>query len=248
MIRFFIFLGLFFTLGPLWSQAIINIENLRRDGEIGTFLSSSFSYSQSSGNEERESYLLSLDLNINSQARQFLFVANQSKRMRRETVEDEMSFLHLRGTFPITLENMDLEVFIQRSENPFQRYQNRYLTGLGFRLAMTDELRFGSSLFMEEENSILGVNKKTNRANFYLRNAHHLNDIASLNYSFFFQPSINDYTQDYKSSFIMGLDFDISERFTIAIEFSHAYDEDPPDNAFKKDQSLITMFRYNFIN
>jgi hypothetical protein len=230
-----------------YSQAIINIENVRREGEIGNFLSSSFSFSKISGNEERENYSLQLDLNANTIDREILLVVNQSKRMRGDELQNQMKFMHFRYMTPSD-KIFDLEFYAQGSENPFQRYQSRYLVGSGLRFSLGDRFKLGSSIFYEDETSLLGVNKKTNRVNLYLSSSRQLNEISSLNYTFFYQPSIDDPTVDRKSSLLLALNFDLSSRLRLSMQYSHSYDSDPPDRAIKADRSFITLFQYDLIN
>jgi len=247
MRSFIVLLIVLLGVNQAYAQAIINIENLRREGEVGNFLSSSFSFSKSSGNEERENYSLQLDLNANTMDREILFVANQSRRMSGSQVEDEMEFMQFRYMIP-SERKFNVEFYLQGSENPFRRYQSRYLVGSGLRFYLSDYLRIGSSLFFEDETSLLGVNKKTKRLNLYFNNSHQLNEISSLNYSFFYQPSIEDPKLDRKSSLVFSLNFDLSSRLRLSMEYSHAYDGDPPDQAMKTDKSFITLFRYDLIN
>jgi hypothetical protein len=229
------------------AQAITNIENLRREGEIGDFLSSSFSFSKTSGNEERENYSLQLDLNTNTIDREILLIVNQSKRMRGDELQDQMKFMQFRYMLP-SERIFDVEFYAQGSENPFQLYKSRYLVGSGLRFSLGDHLKIGTSIFYEDETSLLSVNKKTNRVNLYLSSSRQLNEISSLNYSFFYQPSIEDPTLDRKSSLLLSLNFDLSTRLRLSMQYSHSYDSDPPDRAIKADKSFITLFQYDLIN
>ena len=61
----------------------------------------------------------------------------------------------------------------------------------------------------------------------------------------YFQPSLNDFENDYKASMILALDFKVNEDFKITMQYSSFHDSDPPMFAEKTDESISTMFSYN---
>jgi putative salt-induced outer membrane protein YdiY len=61
----------------------------------------------------------------------------------------------------------------------------------------------------------------------------------------YFQPSIDDFENDYKASIILALDFKVNENFKITMQYSSFHDSDPPMLAEKTDESISTMFSYN---
>jgi putative salt-induced outer membrane protein YdiY len=73
-------------------------------------------------------------------------------------------------------------------------------------------------------------------------------DIAeniSFDPTIYFQPSIENFENDYKASMILALDFKVNENFKIRMQYSSFHDSDPPMLAEKTDDSISTMFSYD---
>ena len=66
------------------------------------------------------------------------------------------------------------------------------------------------------------------------------------NTTIYVQPSIDDFSDDVKSSAIFALDFEVNEQVTISLQYSRFNDNAPPLNADKMDESISTKFSWNF--
>ena len=109
-----------------------------------------------------------------------------------------------------------------------------------------EKLKLGVSLFNENEESLNGIRKKTDRINLYLFKEIIDNNDSSLSFTTFVQPSINEFSDDYKYTFSASYKILISEKFSIKFKLSESYDSDPPDSAEESDQAFITSFNYSF--
>ena len=149
-----------------YASAIINIEDLRQEGEVGLFQSLSGSLDASRGNRDRDFYTFTYRIDNNSDAVDSFLVISQSERKYVGDVIDESNFFHGRLIFK-NKSKLHYELFAQRSENPFRNYRKREVTGLGFRYLINDHARLGMAFINEDEEDLNMVNTKTDRLNIY---------------------------------------------------------------------------------
>ena len=133
-----------------YASAIINIEDLRQEGEVGLFQSISGSLDASRGNRDRDFYTFTYRIDNNSDAVDSFLVISQSERKYVGDVIDESNFFHGRLIFK-NKSKLHYELFAQRSENPFRNYRKREVTGLGFRYLINDHARLGMAFINEDE-------------------------------------------------------------------------------------------------
>ncbi|MFQ3339984.1 MAG: putative salt-induced outer membrane protein YdiY [Gammaproteobacteria bacterium] len=227
------------------SQPIVSIESLRHSGEIGVFKSAGISFDGSRGNEERDEYEFNLSYTKNNENLESLFTFNKSERAKDNKIEGESLFFHARFLLKSD-KKYNFEAYIQSSENPFQSYKKRDLLGFGLRFDAPNQYKIGLSLLQEKEESLLSINKSTERLNLYLYKEVLLQNTNYLSTSLFYQPSLNKFSSDYKASFLISLNMPISDKFIIELRFANVMDNDPPDISDKSNQSFSTNFRYKF--
>lgn len=233
-------------LAPIvFSQPIVNIENLRHSGEIGEFKSVGLSLNGSRGNEDRDDFKLNLSYTKNNDNIESLITLSHSERTKDDVLEDKSSFFHSRLLFKSD-KSYDYELYAQSSKNPFQSYKKRDLLGFGMRFDLTKKSKIGLSLLHEKEESLKGINKETDRVNLYLYREIELQNDNFLSTSLFYQPSIKELSSDYKISALIALNMPLSEKILIQIQISTAMDNDPPDISKKSNHSFSTNFRYVF--
>lgn len=233
-------------LAPIvFSQPIVNIENLRHSGEIGEFKSVGLSLNGSRGNEDRDDFKLNLSYTKNNDNIESLITLSHSERTKDDVLEDKSSFFHSRLLFKSD-KSYDYELYAQSSKNPFQSYKKRDLLGFGMRFDLTKKSKIGLSLLHEKEESLKGINKETDRINLYLYREIELQNDNFLSTSLFYQPSIKELSSDYKISALIALNMPLSEKILIQIQISTAMDNDPPDISKKSNHSFSTNFRYVF--
>ena len=242
--KIFILLS-FIVISFINASPIVDIENVRQSGEIGTFKNFEFSLNSSRGNEDRDDFDLGIALVNNSSTIEKLLVFERSERTQDEIIEDEATFLHARVLWQSD-RKYDFEAYLQSSENPFQSYKRRDLLGVGIRFTELKSIKLGLSLLHENEESLLGNEKSTERFNLFLNRDINFNNDSFLKGSIFFQPSLSDFSNDYKYSISISYNVPVSENFSIKFKVSESFDNDPPDFAEKSDQSLSTSFIYSF--
>ena len=242
--KIFILLS-FIVISFINASPIVDIENVRQSGEIGTFKNFEFSLNSSRGNEDRDDFDLGIALVNNSSTIEKLLVFERSERTQDDIIEDEATFLHARVLWQSD-RKYDFEAYLQSSENPFQSYKRRDLLGVGIRFTELKSIKLGLSLLHENEESLLGNEKSTERFNLFLNRDINFNNDSFLTGSIFFQPSLSDFSDDYKYSISISYNVPVSENFSIKFKVSESFDNDPPDLAEKSDQSLSTSFIYSF--
>lgn len=231
----------------IFAQAIVNIEDLRREGQVGFFTNVTASLYAARGNRDRDFYSIQMRFDNNSNKAESFFILQQSERKSNDMVMDESKFLHGRYVF-VGKEKVNWEVFTQYSENPFRNYKKRSVLGGGLRYELSKSARLGAGLLSEEETDLSGKAITTERLGFYLHNVFEMAENISFNPTLYFQPSIDDFDNDYKTSMILTIVFKVNKNLNIKMQFSSFRDSSPPMLAKKIDESLSTMFSYDLSN
>ena len=243
-IRSFAALIMCLSSANLLGQAIVNIEELRREGEIGFFTNISAGLDASRGNRDRDYYKLRIRFDNNSEDAESFLIMQQTERKSNDNIIDKSKFIHARYIL-IGEDALHWEVFAQYSENPFRNYKKRSVLGGGLRFELSESGRLGAGLLNEEETDLTGQAKTTERLGFYLHTDFDIAENISFDPTIYFQPSIKNFENDYKASMILALDFKVNENFKIRMQYSSFHDSDPPMLAEKTDDSISTMFSYD---
>ena len=243
-IKGFIVLIVCLSSADLMGQAIVNIEELRREGEIGFFTNISAGLDASRGNRDRDYYNLRIRFDNNSEDAESFLIMQQTERKSNNSVIDRSKFIHARYIL-IGEDTMHWEVFTQYSENPFRNYKKRSVLGSGLRFELSKSGRLGAGLLNEEETDLTGKAKTTDRLGFYFHTDFEIAENISFDPTIYFQPSIENFENDYKASMILALDFTVNENFKIRMQYSSFHDSDPPMLAEKTDDSISIMFSYD---
>lgn len=225
-------------------QAIVNIEDLRREGQVGFFANITASLDASRGNRDRDFSSIQLRFDNNSDETESFLILQESKRKSNGKPIDNSTFMHGRYVF-IGDNLINWEIFAQYSENPFRNYNKRSVLGGGIRYELTPTARLGAGILQEDEVNLANQSKTTERLGFYLHNAFEIAENIYLQPTIYFQPSLNDFENDYKASMILALNFKVNEDFIIEMQYSSSHDSDPPLLAEKADESISTRFSYD---
>ena len=240
-----LFLLLIFLLSSiLHAEAIVNIEDLRRDGEKGFFANISGSLSFSRGNRNRDSFSFQTSLDKNTDNLESFFVVQRARKQINSNNYDSSTLAHLRLNF-LFKESTSLETFYQYSKNPFRMFNKRELFGIGARFISGSNLKAGIGLMNEKDEDLSSNTVYTLRMTSYLHNEYIIEENINFNISGFYQPSIESFS-DYKATLIGQFDFFINENFKISLQYNTFYDSEPPTNAKKKEEGFATIFSYNF--
>ncbi len=228
----------------LFSEAIVNVEDLRRDGEKGFFANISGSLSFSRGNRNRDSFAIQSSLDYNVDDLETFFVVKRSQKKINQNNYDSATLAHLRLNFLFD-NNPSLETYIQYTKNPFRKFNKRELIGLGARFNLQNNFKAGIGVMNEDEEDLLAINDNTLRLSSYFHNEFLIDENIVFDLSAFIQPALSSFS-DYKATIIGQLDFHVNTNFKISLQYNTFYDSRPPSNAVKKEEGFATVFSYNF--
>ena len=227
------------------AEAIVNVEDLRKEGEVGFFSSLSLSLNGSRGNVHRNFYSINLRFDKNSENLESFLILQKSQRKRNQKLMDDSSFVH--GRLIFTNESrFSTEIFLQQGKNPFRRYSHRNVIGVGTRIALTEKSRLGLGMLYEDEEALQAFSAETERLAMYYHNDFNITDNIDFNTTLYYQPSLNEHYKDYKASIIASFDFTVNENVKISLLYSGFYDSAPPVDAINHDEQLTTNFSYSF--
>ncbi len=228
----------------IYPEAIVNVEDLRRDGEKGFFANISGSLSFSRGNRNRDSFSIQSSLDYNLEDLETFFVVKRSQKKINQKNYDSATLAHLRLNFLFD-KDPSLETFIQYSKNPFRKFNKRELIGLGARFNLENNFKAGIGVMNENEEDLSAITDNTLRISSYFHSEFLIDENIVFDLSAFLQPALNSFS-DYKATLIGQFDFHINENFKISLQYNTFYDSRPPTNAVKKEEGFATVFSYNF--
>ena len=237
---------LIFLLIPsfIYSEAIVNVEDLRRDGEKGFFANLSGSLNFSRGNRNRDSFSIQSSLDYNIDNLETFFVVKRSQKKINKSNYDSATLAHLRLNFLFD-KDPSLEAFIQYSKNPFRKFNKRELIGLGARFNLENNFKAGIGIINENEEDLSAISDNTLRLSSYFHSEFLIDENIVFDLSAFLQPGISSFN-DYKATLIGQFDFHVNDNFKISLQYNTFYDSKPPSNAVKKEEGFATVFSYNF--
>ena len=237
---------LIFILIPsfIYSEAIVNVEDLRRDGEKGFFANLSGSLNFSRGNRNRDSFSIQSSLDYNIDNLETFFVVKRSQKKINKSNYDSATLAHLRLNFLFD-KDPSLETFIQYSKNPFRKFNKRELIGLGARFNLENNFKIGIGIINENEEDLSAISDNTLRLSSYFHSEFLIDENIVFDLSVFLQPGISSFN-DYKATLIGQFDFHVNDNFKISLQYNTFYDSKPPSNAVKKEEGFATVFSYNF--
>ena len=237
---------LIFLLIPsfIYSEAIVNVEDLRRDGEKGFFANLSGSLNFSRGNRNRDSFSIQSSLDYNIDNLETFFVVKRSQKKINKSNYDSATLAHLRLNFLFD-KDPSLETFIQYSKNPFRKFNKRELIGLGARFNLENNFKVGIGIINENEEDLSAISDNTLRLSSYFHSEFLIDENIVFDLSAFLQPGISSFN-DYKATLIGQFDFHVNDNFKISLQYNTFYDSKPPSNAVKKEEGFATVFSYNF--
>ena len=227
-----------------YSEAIVNVEDLRRDGEKGFFANISGSLSFSRGNRNRDSFSIQSSLDYNVEDLETFFVVKRSQKQINKKNYDSATLAHLRLNFLFD-EDPSLETYIQYTKNPFRKFNKRELIGLGARFNLENNFKAGIGIMNEDEEDLSAITDNTLRVSSYFHSEFLIDENIVFDLSAFIQPALSSFS-DYKATLIGQFDFHVNENFKISLQYNTFYDSKPPSNAVKKEEGFATVFSYNF--
>jgi hypothetical protein len=243
----YLFFALVLLVFPNFSkaEAIINVEDLRKEGEVGFFSSTSVAINGTRGNVHRNFYSINLRIDKNSENLETFLIMQKTRMERNQKLMDNSSFVH--GRLVFTNESRySTEIFVQQGKNPFRRYSHRNVIGAGTRIALTEKSRLGLGILYEDEKDLQALSTETERLAIYYHDNFNIIENIDFNTTLYYQPSLNEYDDDYKASIIASFDFTVNKKVKISLVYSGFYDSAPPVDAINHDEQLTTKFSYSF--
>ena len=240
----FILIFALFSSSFIFSEAIVNVEDLRRDGEKGFFANISGSLSFSRGNRNRDSFSIQSSLDYNVEDLETFFVVKRSQKKINQRNYDSATLAHLRLNFLFD-DDPSLETYIQYTKNPFRKFNKRELIGLGARFNLENNFKAGIGVMNEDEEDLLWVTVDTFWLYSYFHSEFLIDENIVFDLSAFVQPSLSSFS-DYKATLIGQFDFHVNENFKISLQYNTFYDSKTPSTAVKKEEGFATVFSYNF--
>ena len=190
---YLLILGILFILPNLvWSEVIVNIEDLRKEGQVGFFSSLTMAINGSRGNIDRDFYSASFRVDKNSESLESFVILQKSKRKNNGRVLNDSTFFHGRLIF-INETKYSTELFIQQGKNPFRRYTKRDVLGIGTRVTLNESSRLGIGVLTENEKDIENVSQQTERFAAYYHDDFELGENIDLNTTIYYQPSLDNF-------------------------------------------------------
>ena len=243
----YIFLALALVIFPklLVAEAIVNVEDSRKEGQVGFYSKASVALNGTRGNIHSNFYSVNLRLDNNSEKLESFLIMQKSQRKRNRALMADSSFVHGRLIF-INESRYSTEFFIQQGKNPFRRYAQRDVLGVGTRIALSETSRLGLGVLYEDEEDLQALSTETERLAVYVHDKFNISEYIDLSATLYYQPSLDEYKDDFKASVITSLDFTVNENVKISLVYSGFYDSAPPINAIKHDEQLTTNFSYSF--
>jgi hypothetical protein len=227
------------------SEAIVNVEDQRKEGEIGFFSSTSIALNGTRGNVHRNFYSINLRFDNNSKDLESFLIMQKTRMKRNQKLMDDSSFVHGRLIF-INESKYSTEIFVQQGKNPFRRYAHRNVIGVGTRFALAENSRLGVGVLYEDEEDLQSRSNETERLAVYFHDSFNITENIDFNTTLYYQPSLNEYDDDYKASIIGSFDFTVNQKVKISLVYSGFYDSAPPVGAINHDEQLATKFSYSF--
>ena len=162
------FLALALVILPnlLTAEAIVNVEDSRKEGQVGFFTKVSVALNGTRGNIHSNFYSVNLRLDNNSEDLESFLIMQKSQRKRNRALLAESSFVHGRLIF-INESKFSTEVFVQQGKNPFRRYAERNVFGVGTRIALSESSRLGLGILYEDEEDLQALSTETERLAVY---------------------------------------------------------------------------------
>jgi len=228
----------------LIAEAIVNIEDMRREGEIGFYTSVSLALSASRGNKIQDSISAQIRFDNNTDRYDSFLILKKNESKNNKVKWDDAAMAHAR--FVLKNESIyDLEMFVQLGKNPFRRYLQRDVMGAGARITINDHARLGLGILTENEEDMNQLKTRTERLASYFHDDYEISEKMDFNLTVYYQPSL-DSSEDFKASVIGALDFKMNEKFKVTLQYNTFYDSRPPATAMKRDEGIATNFSYSF--
>jgi hypothetical protein len=234
--------------------ALVSIIPVEIGKEIGLSNIAEASLETTRGNTDTDSYKASYRTTYDD-GENFVTWAEASGAYGKANGDENTNkvFAHARYIHAITPELVRAEVFTQYQNDMFMNIKNKISYGTGARFKVLDfehDARgyIGLGLFHETisyRNPQINPSERNTRLNSYFSYSIDLNDKTSLAYALYFQPKVNDITDNIQSHEI-ELKVNIYRDMFLKFNIAYTMDSEPPVNIKRYDLTQNTSFVFKF--
>jgi hypothetical protein len=250
-------LFLLFSALPAW--AIVDIAPVEVGDKPGTSGHVALSFSQKSGNTEKDEYDAGAKVQYDTNTTSVFFIQGTYERTESsDTKIEDQKFAHARYLYKLD-ERLYAEAFLQYKQNIFKGIDRRLLSGGGIRwrafvTSLGSKVYLGLGVFDERldyyPEHVVDDDQKDLRMNSYIAYKGELSETTKLNLIAYYQPSFEE-SSDHYASFMGELDIKIVGDFSLSFIYEIDYDSRPPvlvsgDKLKKQDRALKTALKWKF--
>ena len=251
----FIYLVVFATS----AKAQINIETLRRlDSKPGWYNDITLSLTYQSGNTDLLRFKSSLRSDYWFDKYHTFGIATLQQGEQGGKLYTDKGFIHLRGARSI-IENLGVEMFLQKQFNESILLRDRNLAGGGVRISAlkqrTDTKNTGLNLYLGIgamwENETINdkqhgeVDTNIIRSTNYISAAWHIDNRFSVVITGYYQPYIQRFS-DFRVLSESRFEFHVTKTVSITTRLNLRYDSEPPTSVEAHDLEIVNGLSYKF--
>lgn len=239
---------LFFLFNSQPALAIMNIETLRAQKNVGFQGGVNLNFLGEKGNSDKfTSNLRTLNAYIKDR-HEVLLLTNYTYGESIKIKDSHKGSAHARYTYKLS-KYFYSEFFTQVEFDEFRHLDFRQITGTGLRTPLTISpnytVAFGYGAFYEYEVYNTSPNEERVRANFYVSYYQDVNPQVSFSSTLYLQPDVEN-TDDLRAIFSPILKTKISERLSLVTIVNLRYDNRPVPETKEYDLSYNFGFNYDF--
>lgn len=234
--------------------ALVSIIPVEIGENIGFSNIAEASLETARGNSDTDNYKASYRSTYD-QGRDFVTWAEASGAYGKASGDENTNklFAHARYIHAITPDSVRAEVFAQYQKDIFANLKNRFLYGTGARFKtfdMSNDARayIGLGAFYENvsyRNDDVNPSERNIRLNSYFSYSLDINDKTSAAYTLYFQPKVDDITDNLQSH-EFELKVNIYRDMFLKFTLDYNLDSDPPVGVSRYDLTQKTSFVFNF--
>ncbi len=239
---------------PICSNAIVNTSSIHTSTpEKGLHGEVKLSINTKSGNTESERFTTAAKFTYQQKGSTDYLILKGDYGTTTGVKTSQSVLVHLRRILPWT-QKIDLELFTQAENSPFNRLTYRALGGGGARYHFIEKTEnvaviagAGAFYLQEEIDSTSTDSGVANlwRGNGYLVLEYQLNDFTTLSSTTYYQPNLEN-SADYRMLEDASILLTLSKSLAVEMSYQMSFDSQPPIGVKDQDQQIITTLNYRF--
>jgi hypothetical protein len=246
---FFIFV---FSLGLSFAQdcfGFLNIESLRQNTQSGFKGAANLGASGATGNTEVFDTRLTVQNIMKNFSEEYIAILAYRYGEASMQKNSNEGHIHLRYAKWTKSQPLALELFMQSEFNEFTNLILRNVAGSGVRVRFYDNnglsLYSGLGGFYEKEDISDSGDQETLRANSYVSVKWELKEKFTASAILYYQPNTRLF-EDYRFRTVLGLEYKLSSKLLMTLEYNRARDTAPPPLIEELDTSFMTGLSWKY--